>query len=93
MTIILQEAKDTTGIFVGGWQTDLSFFDLPPKGSILSAIEVPSYGGDTMFLSQQAAWSSLPKPLAQLLEGRKVSHVGKPYGVRWAPPVEEQSMN
>ena len=92
MTIIVKEVGDTTGVFGGGWHTDLSFLDLPPRGSILSAIEVPPYGGDTMYLSQQAAWSSLPKPLAQLLEGRKVSHVGKPYGVRWAPPVEEQSM-
>ena len=78
MTIILKEAEDTTDVFVGGSHTDLSFFDLPSKGSILSAIEVPPQGVDTMLLSQEAAWSSLPKPLAQLLEGRKVSHVGKP---------------
>mgnify|MGYP001359096905 CR=1 FL=1 len=84
--------EDTTGIFVGGWYTDLSFLDLLLRGSILSAIEVPPYGEDTMFLSQKAARSSLPKPLAQLLEDGKVSHFGKPYGVRWAPPVEEQSM-
>ena len=92
MTTILKEAEDTTGIFVGGWHADLSFLDLPPRGLILSAIEVPPYVRDTLCLSQQAAWSSLPKPLAQVLEGEKVCHVGKPYGMRWAPPVEEQSM-
>ena len=41
MTIIVKEVGDTTGVFGGGWHTDLSFLDLPPRGSILSAIEVP----------------------------------------------------
>ena len=45
-----------------------------------------------MFAAQQAAWDSLPEPLKSLLDGRKVAHVGKPYGVKWAPPPEEQAM-
>ena len=27
----------------------------------------------------------------RLLEGRDAIHVGKPYGVKWAPPEEERS--
>ena len=92
MTKILREVEDSTGIFVGGWHTDLSLLDLPLRDSILSAIEVSPYGGATMFLSQKAAWSSLPKPLAQLLEDGTVSHFGNPYGVKRAPPVEEKFM-
>ena len=92
MTYILKEAHERSGVFGGGWHTDLSFLEQPPGGSVLAAIDIPPYGGDTMFLSQQAAWDNLPAPLRDLLEHRKVSHVGKPYGVKWAPPLEEQAM-
>lgn len=92
MTSIIKEASERTGVFGGGWHTDLSFLDHPPGGSVLASIQVPPFGGDTMFSSQQAAWDSLPTPLKELLDGRDVAHVGKPYGVKWAPPVEEQAM-
>ena len=92
MTHIIKEAKERTGVFGGGWHTDLSFLDHPPRGSVLCAIEVPPFGGDTMFSSQHAAWNSLPEPFKIMLDGRKIAHVGKPYGVKWAPPIEEQSM-
>ena len=55
MTHIIKEADERTGVFGGGWHTDLSFLNHPPSGSVLCAIEVPPYGGDTMFSSQQAA--------------------------------------
>ncbi|MFQ3355252.1 MAG: taurine dioxygenase [Paracoccaceae bacterium] len=92
MTRIIKEADERTGVFGGGWHTDLSFLSHPPRGSVLCAIEVPPYGGDTMFSSQHAAWQSLPEPLKTLLDGRKIAHVGKPYGIKWAPPLEEQAM-
>jgi taurine dioxygenase len=92
MTHVVKEADERSGVFGGGWHTDLSFLDHPPGGSVLAAVEIPPYGGDTMFSSQQAAWDSLPEPLKALLDGRRIAHVGKPYGIRWAPPLEEQSM-
>ena len=45
-----------------------------------------------MYCSQQAAWDSLAPALKDLLDGRRVAHVGKPYGIKWAPPLEEQAM-
>lgn len=92
MTSIIKEADERTGVFGGGWHTDLSFLDNPPGGSVLVGIDIPPYGGDTMFCSQQAAWDSLPEAMKDLLENRDAIHVGKPYGIRWAPPVEEQAM-
>lgn len=92
MTRVVKEADERTGVFGGGWHTDLSFLEHPPRGSVLCAVEIPPFGGDTMYLSQQAAWDSLPGPLQALLEERRVAHVGKPYGIKWAPPVEEQAM-
>lgn len=92
MTSIIKEADERTGVFGGGWHTDLSFLEHPPAGSVLAAIDIPPYGGDTMFCSQQAAWDTLPDPTKDLLTGRRTAHVGKPYGIKWAPPLEEQSM-
>lgn len=92
MTHIVKEPDERTGVFGGGWHTDLSFLDQPPGGSVLYGIEVPPQGGDTVFASQQAAWDSLPDPLRSMLDGRRVAHVGKPYGIKWAPPLEEQAM-
>jgi taurine dioxygenase len=92
MTSVIKEASERTGVFGGGWHSDLTFLEKPPGGSVLCAIQIPPYGGDTLYASQQAAWDALPEPLKQLLDGRDAIHVGKPYGVKWAPPVEEQSM-
>jgi taurine dioxygenase len=92
MTYVIKEAGERSGVFGGGWHTDLSFLDQPPSGSVLCALEVPPHGGDTLFSSQQAAWDSLAQPLCNLLENRNAIHVGKPYGIKWAPPLEEQSM-
>ncbi|MEL6766423.1 MAG: TauD/TfdA family dioxygenase [Pseudomonadota bacterium] len=92
MTRIVKEADERTGVFGGGWHSDLSFLERPPGGSVLYAVEVPPWGGDTMWASMQAAWDALPEPLKLLLDGRDAVHVGKPYGVKWAPPVEEQAM-
>jgi taurine dioxygenase len=88
---VLKEADEKGGVFGGDWHTDFSFLERPPAGSILSAEVVPPYGGDTVWVSQATAWETLPEPLRQLLEGRDAMHVGKPYGVKWAPPIEERS--
>ncbi len=92
MTYIIKEAAERTGVFGGGWHTDLAFTETPPNGSVLAAIEVPPYGGDTLWANQRLAFETLPEPMKLLLEGRNAIHVGKPYGVKWAPPIEEQSM-
>ena len=81
-------AEDRGGVFGGDWHADLSFLARPPAGSVLAAAIVPPWGGDTLWASGTAAWEALPEPLQALLLGRDAIHVGKPYGVRWAPPAE-----
>lgn len=88
---VLKEADERGGVFGGDWHTDFSFLERPPAGSILSAEAVPPYGGDTIWVTQAAAWETLPGPLQQLLAGRDAIHVGKPYGVKWASPMKERS--
>jgi taurine dioxygenase len=58
---------------------------------VLAAVGIPPVGGDTVWSSQVAALDSLPAHLAAFLEGRTAVHVGKPYGVKHAPPEKERA--
>ena len=88
---VYKGADEGGGVFGGDWHTDFSFLERPPAGSVLSAVTVPPQGGDTLWVSQAAAWDALPRPLQDLLINRDAVHVGKPYGVKWSPPVETQT--
>ena len=45
------------------WHTDVTFLSTPPLGSILYMREVPDAGGDTMWISMQAAYDGLSEPM------------------------------
>jgi taurine dioxygenase len=88
---VYKGADERGGVFGGDWHSDFSFLERPPAGSVLAANILPPFGGDTIWASQAAAWDHLPEPLQQLLLGRDAVHVGKPYGIKWAPPKQAQS--
>jgi taurine dioxygenase len=54
-----------------GWHTDGAYDEIPFKATQLSALAVPSTGGDTLFASMYAAYDALPPRLTQRLEGRR----------------------
>ena len=58
------------------WHTDMSYLELPPKASMLHAIEVPPTGGDTSFACMYAAYESLPPSLKRKVSGLRVKHDG-----------------
>jgi taurine dioxygenase len=58
------------------WHTDMSYADMPPDASMLYALEIPPTGGNTYFLSMQAAWANLPEALKARLAGRRIKHDG-----------------
>jgi len=89
---VLKEAHNSGGgVFGGEWHADLSFLEERPSGSVLNAVEVPNVGGDTVWADQATAYDSLPSELKSLIEDRDANHVGKPYGVKYAPPKEVRS--
>ncbi len=56
------------------WHTDTTMVAEPPMGAILYAIEVPPYGGDTLFANQYLAYESLSPGMKRLLEGLDAVH-------------------
>ena len=79
VTVISSVVKD--GKPVGGlgsyelvWHTDMSYNELPPRASLLYALEVPADGGNTGFLNMYTAYETLAPELKRAIEGRTCIH-------------------
>ncbi len=56
------------------WHTDVTFLPTPALGAVLSAKQLPAFGGDTLWASGIAAFEALSAPLRQLLDGLTATH-------------------
>jgi len=55
--------------FGGIWHSDTTYLECPPMASMLYAIEIPPYGGDTLFANQYLAYEMLSDTYRKLLDG------------------------
>src|SRR5262252_9553834 len=56
------------------WHTDMSYLEIPPKASVLYALETPPAGDDTHFCNMYAAYDSLEDALQQRSAGLFLKH-------------------
>ncbi|WP_064743926.1 TauD/TfdA dioxygenase family protein [Actinomadura oligospora] len=68
------------------WHTDGSDTMRPPGVSVLHALSVPPFGGDTVWANTATAYDSLPVELREVADRLWIEHAG-PDGVREHPLV------
>ena len=56
------------------FHSDYCYLEKPAKGTFLYAIEVPSRGGDTLFLNMYKAYETLPANLKTRIEGKRAEN-------------------
>ena len=89
---IIKEPSDRTN-FGGGWHSDMSFLETPAIGSILHAIELPDWGGDTLFSSQAAAYEALTPAMRATLDTLNAVHsAGREYSASGHSAQKRASM-
>lgn len=56
----------------GSWHTDHSNLSIPPKATVLYAIDIPEQGGNTEFINLSLAYAALDQSLQKRIKGRRV---------------------
>ncbi len=57
-----------------GWHTDVTWAPQPPDLAILRSIEIPPYGGDTMWANMYKIYDDLSEHMKHMLEGLSAQH-------------------
>jgi taurine dioxygenase len=70
---VLKPAGESASFGVG-WHTDNSFFEQPSLATCLYAVNVPPYGGDTLFASMESAYADLSDTMKSWLAVAEAVH-------------------
>jgi taurine dioxygenase len=69
-----EEGADAVRLRTSDWHTDGSSQEKPPLAALLSPVEVPAFGGDTMWASMTVAFDALSSRYQRLLDGMEAVH-------------------
>jgi alpha-ketoglutarate-dependent taurine dioxygenase len=66
---LIKEADERTGhVFGSGWHTDSPFLAEPPAISILRSVQIPPFGGDTIWANSALAYATLSDTMKAMIE-------------------------
>jgi taurine dioxygenase len=70
---LIKEADDQSKMVFGeGWHTDSPFLPEPPAITMLYSIEIPPFGGDTIWANSALAYSLLSETYRRMIDGLRV---------------------
>lgn len=70
---VVREADHSAGmIFGSGWHTDSPFLARPPAISLLFGIDIPPYGGDTIWANSALAYACLSDTMKAMIDDLRV---------------------
>jgi taurine dioxygenase len=72
--VMIRREPGDTRVVGEDWHTDTTMMPRPPMGALLYAIEVPPYGGDTLFANQYLAYETLSEGMKRLIDGQRAIH-------------------
>jgi alpha-ketoglutarate-dependent taurine dioxygenase len=59
-------------VFGNGWHTDSPFLERPPAISMLYGVDIPPFGGDTLFANTELAYDCLSEAMKQVVASLRV---------------------
>ncbi len=71
---VRREANETTRVAGGNWHSDSTFLKSPPAAIVMRAVDVPPFGGDTLFTSSYLAYETLSEAFKEQLERLSAVH-------------------
>jgi taurine dioxygenase len=70
---LIKEADDKSkAVFGGGWHTDSPFLDQPPSITSLRSVQIPPYGGDTIWCNAALAYQALSPAYRRMIDPLRV---------------------
>ena len=70
---LIKEADDASNMVFGeGWRTDSPFLPEPPSITILRSVQVPPFGGDTMWANSALAYRMLSSAYRRMIQDQRV---------------------
>lgn len=63
------------------WHFDTSYVPVPPKASLLSMVQTPDVGGDTLFVNLHAVYESMSPAMREFLAGLTVVYESAAKGI------------
>lgn len=70
--VIVDDAENAPGVDL--WHTDVTWIERPPAVAFLTCLEVPEFGGDTMWTSTAAAYEALSPVMRGMIDGLETVH-------------------